>query len=86
MDKEGARVGLPLTTVEVCDPEGSFPGLNKGVRGEPVISRRIKPNNVRQGRRVCSVLLALIRGGIVVAGSHGVLGFFVHRWVSKSPV
>ena len=31
-DVEGSGVGFPFTTMEVCDPEERFPGLNNGTR------------------------------------------------------
>ncbi len=38
LDEDGARVGLPLTTVEVYDPEGPLPCLNDRARARHVVN------------------------------------------------
>ncbi len=81
LDVEGARVGLPLTTVESCDPEALLPGMYERARAEFAFNGSIVTVPRRRGIRLRIALGALRRNEIAVGECLKIKWFCVHRWV-----
>ena len=80
LDVKGARVGLPLTSMEGCDPKELLPGLNEEAWAHVAFSERIVPLVVNRGIWLRSALRALLRTKISTADCRGIIMSCVQRW------